>query len=1167
MEFRILGPLEASSSDVPLKLAAPKQRALLAILLLNANEVVSTDRLIDGLWGEAPPRRAAKAIQVYVSQLRKALDPGVIVSRPPGYVIELEADQLDLHRFERLAAEGRRALKQQDPPTAAAKLREALSLWRGAPLADLAYESFAQVETARLEELRLAALEDRIDADLGLGRHAELIGELEALVSAHALRERLRGQLILALYRCRRQAEALEAYRAARRVLVEELGIEPSRELRELEQAILQHDPSLDLRAAAAAEEVSPPGVFVGRAAELQELDRALADALAGHGRLVLLGGEPGIGKSRLADEVAARARARGARALVGRCWEAGGAPAYWPWVQSLRDYVRNADADVLLQELGSGAAEIAQLLPELRDLFPDLPPPASFDPEASRFRLFDAISALITRSAKGRPLVLVIDDLHAADTPSLLLLRYAANEVADSRVLIVAAYRDTELGADHPLTHTLAELARGRVTRRIDLTGLAPREVAEFIALSGGATPAAELVAAIHDQTEGNPLFIGELVRLLHAEVPLDNPSASTRALATVPKGIREVIAHRLRYLSAECKGVLSVASVFGREFGLEPLRRVSMCGGDELLELLDEAIVARALAEVPGSPGRLRFTHALIRDVLQQELSATRRIQLHRQIGEALEQSAAEPEAHLTELAHHFFEGAPAGDARKAVDYARRAAERAGAQLAYEEAVRLYKRALHASELGRAVDETTRCDLLLGLGDAQLRAGDAPDYKDTFLRAAEIARSAGGATRLAAAALGYGGNFVWGRAGGDPDLIPLLEDALAAIGEEESVLRARLLARLSGALRDQPSRETRTSLATQAVQLARRLDDPATLTWALDGLHMAIWAADTVDERREIATEMLTMADRSGSLGAKLLAHDYRLYAFLELGDLDGVHAERAHALRAAEEVKQPAFWWKVTAVDAMIALFEGRFDEAEALMERALDVGGRVHTYAAVTHAMQTFALQSARGRLEEGAESLPRFAEEHNTYPVLDCALAALHAELGREREARALFERLGAGDFEGLNRDEEWLFAMTLLAPVCRALGDTGRAATLYGLLTPYASRNAVGVPEFATGSVSRSLGLLAVTLERWEHAVRHFEDAVEMNERMGARPWHAHTQHDFACALLGRDARGDRDRARELLARAAETYRELGMDTWAHRAASVEHASRAPARA
>lgn len=1158
MEFRILGPLEAWSGDAPLKLAAPKQRALLAILLLNANEVVSTDRLVDGLWGEAPPRRAVKAVQVYVSQLRKALDPGVIVSQPPGYLIELEADQLDLHRFERLAAEGRRALEQQDASAAAAKLREALSLWRGAPLADLAYESFAQVETSRLEELRLAALEDRIDADLSLGRHAELIGELEALVSAHPLREGPRGQLILALYRCRRQAEALEAYRSARQVLVEELGIEPSRELHELEEAILQHDPSLDLSAPAAEEDASPPGVFVGRTAELEELDRALADSLTGHGRLVLLGGEPGIGKSRLADEVTARARGRGARVLVGRCWEAGGAPAYWPWVQSLRDYVRKADADVLLQELGSGAAEIAQLLPELHDLFPDLPPPAPFDPEASRFRLFDAISALITRSAKGRPLALVIDDLHAADTPSLLLLRYAANEVADSRVLIVAAYRDTELGADHPLTHTLAELARGRVTRRIDLTGLAPPEVAEFIALSGGATPADELVAAIHEQTEGNPLFISELVRLLHAQVPLDDPSASTRALATIPRGIREVIAHRLRDLSAECKGVLSVASVFGREFGLEPLRRVSMCGGDKLLELLDEAIVARALAEVPGSPGRLRFTHALIRDVLQQELSATRRIQLHRQIGEALEQSSADPESHLTELAHHFFEGAPAGDARKAVDYARRAAERAGAQLAYEEAVRLYKRALHASELGQAVDETTRCDLLLGLGEAQLRAGDSPDYKDTFLRAAEIARGAGGASRLAAAALGYGGRFVWGRAAGDPDLIPLLEDALAAVGEEDGVSRARLLARLSGALRDQPSRQVRTSLAQQAVEVAQRLEDPATLTWALDGLHMAIWGPDTVEDRIEIADEMLEMARRSGNVEANLLAHDYRLYAFFELGDLDAVHSERAFAVRAAEEVKQPAYWWKVTAVESMLALFEGRFDAAEALMERALEFGGGVHSYAVVAHAMQVFALQSARGALEEAEESLARAAAEYRTYPVVDCALAGLYTELGRERQARALFDRLAADDFAGLNRDEEWLLAMTLLAPVCRFLGDTERAATLYGLLAPFSNRNGLGAPEFATGSVSRSLGLLAALLERWEASVHHFEDAIEMNERMRARPWRAHAEHDYARALLSRDAPSDRDRALELLARAGGTYRELGMDGWAERAASLD---------
>jgi DNA-binding SARP family transcriptional activator len=394
MEFLILGPLEAHEGGRKLALGGTKQRALLAMLLLNANRVVSNDRLIDALWGGADSEDAAKALQVAVSRLRKVLEPDrprdqdrLLVTRPPGYELRLGPDQLDLNRFERLVAKARSSLAA-DPASAARQLHEALALWKGPPLADLAYEPFAQPELARLEVLRLAALEDRIRADLDIGLHADLVGELEALVAEHPLRERLRGLLMLALYRSGRQAEALAAYADARHVLVEELGIEPGPELRELQQAILRQEPALDRRPV--VEEAPEPsrGVFVGRERELGELVGALDDALAGRGRLVLLAGEPGIGKSRLADELMGRAGARGAGVLVGPCWEAGGAPAYWPWVQALRAYIRETQPEALRAQLGAGGADLAQLLPELGALFPDLGTPPALESEGARFRL-----------------------------------------------------------------------------------------------------------------------------------------------------------------------------------------------------------------------------------------------------------------------------------------------------------------------------------------------------------------------------------------------------------------------------------------------------------------------------------------------------------------------------------------------------------------------------------------------------------------------------------------------------------------------------------------------------------------------------------------------------------------------------------------------------------
>src|SRR6266550_967426 len=336
MEFRILGPLEVLSDGQALDLGGQKQRALLALLLLEANRPVSRDRLIDALWEEEPTATAQKAIQVYVSQLRKLLGKERLLTRPPGYLLHAEADELDLAHFQRLQAEG--------------KLRDALALWRAPALAEFAQQRFAQTEIARLEELRLACLEERLDADLAEGRQAELVGELEALVREYPLRERLRELLLVALYRSGRQAEALSAYQEAR---------------------------------------------------------VALVDAVAGRGRLFFLIGEPGIGKSRLADELIRDARERGFQILVGRCWEASGAPVYWPWVQSLRGYVREAEPEALRRELGAGAGELAQILPELRTILPGLPEPALLESDSARFRLFDATAEFLRNASRGRPLLL----------------------------------------------------------------------------------------------------------------------------------------------------------------------------------------------------------------------------------------------------------------------------------------------------------------------------------------------------------------------------------------------------------------------------------------------------------------------------------------------------------------------------------------------------------------------------------------------------------------------------------------------------------------------------------------------------------------------------------------------------------------------------------------
>ena len=306
---------------------------------------------------------------------------------------------------------------------------------------------------------------------------------------------------------------------------------------------------------------------------------------------------------------------------LVGRCWEAGGAPAYWPWVQSMRSYVREAEPETLRAQLGAGAVDLAQLLPELLERFPDLGEPPAIEPEGARFRLFEAASSFLTSAAQVRPLVLVLDDLHAADEPSLLLLQFLARELGESRLLVVGAYRDVDPTPRDPLTTVLTELAREAVTRTIGLAGLSERDVARFISLTSGEAPAEDLVLTIHEETAGNPLFVGEIVRLLAAEGRLVGDPDGPRP--AIPQSVRDVIARRLRHLSEECNRVLTLASVLGREFAMEALARLACVSEDELLDTFDEAMVERVVSDVPGSPGRLRFEHVLIRDTLYEGLT----------------------------------------------------------------------------------------------------------------------------------------------------------------------------------------------------------------------------------------------------------------------------------------------------------------------------------------------------------------------------------------------------------------------------------------------------------------------------------------------------------------------------------------------------------------
>ena len=1122
MDFRILGPLEILEDDAPLDLPA-KQRTLVAMLLLHANEVVSADRLIDAVWEDEPPARAAKALQVYISHLRKALGRERVITRSPGYQLTVADDEFDLRRFEASLAEGRP--------------RDALALWRGPPLSDVSYSRFAQSEIARLQELRLSALEAHHDQELAAGRHAQLVGELEALVHAHPLRERLRGQLMVALYRAGRQADALDAYQDTRESLIEGLGIEPGRELRELQQRILNQDPTLDATATIPATAASPQGLFVGRDGERDALTRGLDDAFAGSGRLFLLVGEPGIGKSRLAEQLSADARARGAEVIVGRSWEAGGAPAYWPWVQALRAHVERGEPDALRTQAGAGGAFLGQLVPELRVLLPELSEPPAIESESARFRLFEAVASFLKRAAALRPLVLILDDLHAADEPSLLLLQFVAREVAESRLLIIGAYRDVDPTISEPLTAALVEMAREPTTRTIALAGLDEADVAQFIELSTDAPGAVDLALAVHTETEGNPLFVGEIVRLLAAEGRLVGGSQ-----LSIPQSVRDVIVRRLRHLSEECNRVLVLASVLGREFAVDVLAHIVEVSEDDLLDMLDEAMVARVVSDVPETPGRLRFAHVLIRDALYDGLTTARRVRLHRLAVEALEtRYGDEPGPHSAELAFHAVAGSEFG---RGLAHAQRAAERATALLAYEEAARLYEVALDAFELSDSTVEEQKCELLLALAEAEADSGNTPVAKKQFLEAASLARRLGLPHALARAAAGYGGRIVWARADDDL-LVPLLEEGLTVLSADDVELRVRLLARLAGALRDEPSRDRRDALSREGLELARRTGEPSALAYALDGRAAAIGAHDTAAQLLELGAEAKRVAQSVDDRERVVYAHFQAYIGHMFLGDVEACEREIVALSNVADEFRRPALEWLAYSTKAMLALGRGRLTEAEELIPRALAAGERaMHDNAVVAHLFQLATLYDFQGRLDELATPIQEAVERFPTRPVLYLDLY-VQARVGELDRARSAISVLADDGFRRVPVGLEWLFSMSLVAEACAIVGDEGAGPAVYELLLPWTSLNVFDPPEGTRGSVSRYLGLLAALGRRVDDASRHFEHALALNARMGLLPWLAHTQEDYGRMLI---EQGDEARGRSLVEQAVATYRDLGMD-------------------
>jgi tetratricopeptide (TPR) repeat protein len=909
-----------------------------------------------------------------------------------------------------------------------------------------------------------------------------------------------------------------------------------------------------------------PPGpFFVGRGPVLAQLEEALRDLSVGNGRIVLLPGEAGIGKTRIAEVFSASTRAGGISVHSSWCYEGEGAPAYWPWVQIVRALIGERDAERLQSEIGAGAADIAQIVPELRERWPELPVPPTIEAKEARFRLFDSVLTFLKRAADREPFVLILDDLHSADIPSLRLLDFISRGITESRILVVAAYRDVEVDRDHPLSETLAELVRHGGCERISLEGLTVEEVGDLVRGLTQSDAHPSLVDAIMEKTDGNPFFITEMVRLFAGEDGQNWMQDASRLSLEIPPGVREVIRGRLRRLSEACNEVLALASVMGRHLALDTIQAVAKLDPETLAREVGEAEKAGFVSQ--DSDGGVRFSHTITQETVYAEQSSAIRVQLHREVGEALEhQHGAHLESHFTELAHHFCEAAQGGNATKAIDYARRAGDREMSLLAFEKAASHYDRALQI--LGATpADATQQCDLLLALGEAWERAGQRAKRKEAYLDAARIARELADEERLVKAAIGFGR---WIDIPGitDEPAVHLLEEALAALAPDDSGIRIRVLERLASHLFSAGQLDRADALIQEATERARRLGDSATIAFTLVAQAWLLRGRSTPEERLPLATEALELAEKAGDHATASLAQTDRMRAMLELGNIEASDAEGEALARRVRERRVLSMEHFVVGYRSMRALFEGKFDEAELLANETFaraqqveDPGG------ALSRTALLIFVRREQGRLQELEAAIRGIVKHYPEAPV-GAPLAFFYTEVGRTDEARYEFNRIAANRFADIPRGPLWSVTMGLLTEVCAVLDDADLAQPLYEFLCPYGRLNvvaSVSVPSL--GAVSRYLGLLSATRGRWDDAAHYFENALEMNERMGARPSVARTQYDHGRMLLSRGKPRDRHRARELIQKALATAQELGMNSLEEKATVLCEEAEVGARA
>jgi class 3 adenylate cyclase/tetratricopeptide (TPR) repeat protein len=910
---------------------------------------------------------------------------------------------------------------------------------------------------------------------------------------------------------------------------------------------------------------------FVGREEELKQLVELWRATEPKGLRLAFVTGEAGIGKSRLAVEAARAASRDGATVLTGRCDDELDVP-YQPFVEALRFFVDQRPSAYVRADLGSAGGELVRLVPELADRFADLSPTPATDPETARYRLFEAISAWLDAASASSPIVFVVDDLQWASKATLLLVRHVARSNADMHVLMVATWRNTDEVPGGSLDSFLGDATISARVTKIALGGLDRGEVSRYVEQTlersrGKSAPTRNMSERIgdllHRKSEGNPLFVQELTRDLLdlgvAELDLDRDMLGRLG---VPETVRDIVLRRVGRLDEQTQRVIMAAAVAGMQFEIYALERVLDLHGDEVIDALDIARIARLVRERAQPVGSFEFEHGLVRDVLYAEFGVTRRARLHARIATEMEAiHGDELDSWAAEIATHLVAGGRAADQGRAADLLARAGEVAIRSLSYEQAVTMFERALAIVESAHSPEVRTRLRLLLALGDAKFRILDYVGSKKAFVQVIDLARQEGQAVELAQGACGLARSVQPGEP--DPLLGHLLDEAIDVLPHDDSYLHAQLLA-IRAAHSLQNTGLQRPDMAEEAVSMAQRLGDPGELAFVVGASVIATFAPDLLEQRLGYINMQLESSDASGHLEAACEAYGWRATSMIESGRLESVHSDVESMQRIADETGQP--WYRAMAQQrrAMVAQLSGDYATAEALANESLSAVREQQMALIAGYAGLTWAIRRDQGRLSEVEPALVDFSRLAPDVPAWQSTLAVTALELGRVDEARASLQALVAKGLESIPRDWLWLATMVLASEVAAEVAELELVQDLSDLLRPYEGRGvpvAIGVGYL--GTTSRVLGLLASRIGDHGAAVRDLRNATEIEERLGAPAYDARAKVALARILLERGEAEDSQTASELLHEADRIAQLLALPTIAAEVAALRRSTSA----